>query len=405
MPTARILVADDSKEVVAFLKNYLELQDYEVQTAYDGETAVRLFEVAVKAAAEATVEPFDVVLIDMRMPRLDGLGVLQRVKKQAPDVPVIILTGAGTLENALEAMRQGAFDYLLKPAENNDQIELALHRALQHRRLLLENRQLVEDLKAVKTHLEQKVAEQTYALRRAYEQFQQGRQSQLATGLLHQISNAVANIPELVDELYAMRLPEAAQTLLNELRLSAIATAQIRNWLHQFVRIGNLSPTWVDLVELAREKRQQLDDEKRRPPQVRVSKVIVNGSIPLILADRTLLGILIENLLQNAYEAILPTRAGGVGIWIGVDGEYCTMHFRDNGAGIPLEDQRAIWEWGWSTKPDSRNTKGRGLGLYASRQIALAHEGTLDLVNSSFADGTTFLVRLPVAGPRKLSEE
>ena len=83
MSGERILVADDSKDVAAFLHGYLAQQGYEVQIAYDGETAVRLF----------NAQPFDLVLTDLQMPRLNGLGVLHRVKERSPDAQVIILTG------------------------------------------------------------------------------------------------------------------------------------------------------------------------------------------------------------------------------------------------------------------------------------------------------------------------
>jgi DNA-binding NtrC family response regulator len=162
MPVARILVLDDNREITAFLEAYLAQHDFEVQVAWDGLTGVTLFE----------ANPFDVVLTDMNMPRLNGLGVLHRVKERSPDAQVIIMTGHGTLETALDAMRFGAFEYLLKPVEPIDQLQLAINRALEHRRLVIENRRLLDELQAAKAQLEHQVADQTTELKEAYEQLQ-----------------------------------------------------------------------------------------------------------------------------------------------------------------------------------------------------------------------------------------
>ena len=400
MAKERILVADDSKEVAAFLQGYLTQQGYEVQVAYDGETAVRLF----------LTQPSALVLTDLQMPRLNGLGVLHRVKERAPDTQVVILTGHASLDTALDALRHGAYDYLLKPVENVDQLQFTINRALLQRRLTVENRRLVEELQQANALLGQKVAEQTGALREAYEQLQRARQhevlyrnARLATGLLHQINNAVSNIPELLDELEALDWPETAREPLEELRLNAVAADHLRKWLHQFVEIGNLSLDPVDLPALAVAVVQRL--ENRRPSHVRVYGPLVDGRVPDIRADRALIDILIENLLRNGYEAIPEGRDGAVGMWIAADGAHCSLRFRDNGEGIRPEDRDRIWEWGWTTKPTGPQAHDRGLGLYACRQIVAAHDGTIDLEHSTRRDGTSFLVRLPIAGPRPIPGE
>ncbi|HLF25664.1 MAG TPA: response regulator [Anaerolineae bacterium] len=397
MTSERILVAEDSREVAAFLQGYLVQQGYEVQVVYDGETAVRVF----------TARPFDLVLTDLQMPRLDGLGVLHHVKERSKDTQVIILTGHASLDSALDALRHGAYDYLLKPVDHVDQLRFTINRALQQRRLELENRRLLQKLQEANTHLEQRVAEQTHELREAYELLKRVRRhadnARLATGLLHQINNAVANIPELVEELESLKWSEAATAPLNELRLNAHAVAHVRDWLYQFVKIGNLSLDPVDLVSLTSQTIHRL--ENRRPPHVRVVGPHAPGLVPPIQADRELIGILVDNLLQNAFEAIPPTRKGFVGVWIKPEAEYCILGIRDNGVGIRPEDREQIWEWGWTTKREVRDkVHDRGLGLYASREIAFAHGGALELENSGPNDGAAFVVRLPVAGPRLVSE-
>src|SRR3972149_9905828 len=82
MVKERILIAEDNKELASFLQSYLQQQGYEAQVAHDGEAAVRLF----------VAQPFDLVLTDLQMPRLNGLGVLHRVKERAPSTPGILPT-------------------------------------------------------------------------------------------------------------------------------------------------------------------------------------------------------------------------------------------------------------------------------------------------------------------------
>jgi DNA-binding NtrC family response regulator len=133
---ARILVVDDEAIVREFFMEALTRREAETLTANDGVQARDLLEST----------PVDLVITDLKMPNMDGMKLLQHIMGCHPLVPVIILTAFGTVDNAVEAMRLGAFDYICKPITDLAQLELALSRALQHRRLLVENRQLLGEL-------------------------------------------------------------------------------------------------------------------------------------------------------------------------------------------------------------------------------------------------------------------
>ena len=124
---ARVLVADDDPAIRKALR--IILAGYEVREAGDGAEALRSFE----------AEGADLVLSDLQMPAMGGLELLRRVKAADDAAAFIILTGAGTVENAVQALRLAADDYLVKPF-NVDEVLLACERALEHRRLVLENR-------------------------------------------------------------------------------------------------------------------------------------------------------------------------------------------------------------------------------------------------------------------------
>jgi len=123
---ARILVADDEAGVRSFLAETLELGGHVVAQAADGEQALALL------ARQA----FDLLVTDLRMPRLDGLALLRQAQAQQPDLEVIVLTAHGSVATAVEAMRLGAFDYLQKPVDGPEQVLMLAERALERRRLL-----------------------------------------------------------------------------------------------------------------------------------------------------------------------------------------------------------------------------------------------------------------------------
>lgn len=135
----RILVIDDEKNIREGLQMALEDDGYEVITAEDGTVGLQ----------KALTEVVDLVITDLRMPGVGGQELLRRVTSETPGVPVIVLTGHGTVETAVEAMRMGAYDFLTKPLDL-DRLSLLVKRALQNRELVLQHRELMEQLQSDK---------------------------------------------------------------------------------------------------------------------------------------------------------------------------------------------------------------------------------------------------------------
>jgi len=103
--TARILVVDDEEIVLLSCERILAEEGYEVHTRLSGKEALELL-------AE---EPFDLAIVDLKMPGMDGMELLRRIKQDYPHISVVMITGYSTVESAVEAMKAGAFDYLPKP--------------------------------------------------------------------------------------------------------------------------------------------------------------------------------------------------------------------------------------------------------------------------------------------------
>lgn len=122
---AKILLVDDEKEFVETLAERLAARDFEVSTALDGDEGI-------KRLREREI---DVVILDVLMPGKDGIQTLQEIKQIKPILEVIMLTGHGTIETAIQGMRLGAYDYLMKPtdmAELVDKINKAAGRKAEH---------------------------------------------------------------------------------------------------------------------------------------------------------------------------------------------------------------------------------------------------------------------------------
>lgn len=132
----KVLLIDDSQEILENLSEYLTSEGYDIATASDG----------TQGLSKIAKESYDIILTDLKMPKADGMEVLSYVKENSPETICIILTGYGTIKNAVEAIKMGAFDYLTKPVQM-DEIIITLKRAMEFRHLKRENVNLRNQLK------------------------------------------------------------------------------------------------------------------------------------------------------------------------------------------------------------------------------------------------------------------
>jgi two-component system response regulator PilR (NtrC family) len=132
----KILVVDDERSMRDFLSIMLKKAGYDVTTAADGDEAVKILHKDI----------FDLVITDLKMPKVDGLQVLKTVKELSPDTVVIVITAFASTETTVEAMKEGAYDYITKPFQN-DEMKIRIKKALEKRRLSAENILLKKQLK------------------------------------------------------------------------------------------------------------------------------------------------------------------------------------------------------------------------------------------------------------------
>lgn len=134
-PQAKILVVDDDKAHVTTLKVLLETWGYKVSSASDGDEAVSIVK----------NKSFDLILMDIKMIKMNGIEALKKIKDYNPAIPIIMMTAYSSVESAVEAMKSGAYDYLIKPLDF-DALKITIERALEHVNLKEENKKLKEVL-------------------------------------------------------------------------------------------------------------------------------------------------------------------------------------------------------------------------------------------------------------------
>jgi len=156
----KVLIADDEKNTREGLRLLLRSRPVDIRLAADGEEALQV----------VRAEPIDLVLADLKMPRLDGLELLRRVKEHSPGTEVIILTGHGTIESARNALKQGAYDYLTKPVDV-DELAMLVDRVLIEKSLRDENASLREALD--RRYGFESIIGQSVAMRRIFQQVRQ----------------------------------------------------------------------------------------------------------------------------------------------------------------------------------------------------------------------------------------
>ncbi|MFT5646937.1 MAG: two-component system nitrogen regulation response regulator NtrX [Aureispira sp.] len=133
---AKILVIDDEPSIRSVLRDILEMEDYEVEEAKDG----------IDALSKVKKNKFDAAICDIKMPKMDGMELLERINVLSPDTPVIMISGHGNIETAVEAVKKGAFDYISKPPDLN-RLLITIRNALDKSSLVQETKVLKKKIK------------------------------------------------------------------------------------------------------------------------------------------------------------------------------------------------------------------------------------------------------------------
>ncbi len=356
-----VLVIDDDEVARDSAKVLLSRWGYRVSLAERGEQGLELLQ----------RDPPDLVVVDLQMPGISGLEVLKAVRETDPTMVCIMVTGFATLESAVDAMKQGAYDFLAKPF-SPDELKLVVTRGLERRFLELETKKLKEE----KARME----------------------ANFVTMVSHQMRSPLAAVRQLLEVAATESLgpmPEAYQGLIARAAARLDGLMQdINAWL-DMVRIGEEGVAKrkqaVELGELVRRLAQRAALEAEAAGQS-LEVEPPAGEVTLEVDPQSLMEAL-YNIVSNAVKY---NREGGrVTITTRVTPHQVDIRIGDQGPGIPPAELPFIFDDFFRSKdPRLKSKPGTGLGLAITRRIVRAHGGEVT-ASSRPGQGSTFVVSLP----------
>ena len=398
-PLRILLIEDSHKDAQLMLaqlrQNGYELTSDRVQTAEDLQTALES-------------QKWDLILCDYQMPRFTGLEALRILKETNLDIPFIIVSGAIGEETAVQAMKEGAHDYILK--SNLARLFPAIERELKDAKIRAQKRKAEEEIRILNGELEQRVIERTSELTEALTQLQESEKfrNQFVSALTHDLRTPLiaqeraleilANQKETLSPKLATlseRLLKSNQDLLKMVNMLLegyqYEAAKVQLFLDELNLYQLVSDCLAELGELAKSKQISLSN-------------LIPSDLPVIMADRDQIKRVFINLIGNALQNI---PAGSEVVAHGVmERNVVQLQVRDNGQGIPEEILPHLFKR-YFVGDHSRKKIGTGLGLSICKMILELHQGSIR-VESLTGQGTTFFITLPIqqnSGDNLLEQE
>lgn len=441
-----ILIIDDEELVRANLAIYLETSGFQIIEAENGRAGLVRFH---------ELNP-DIILVDLNMPEVDGFRVLSEVRDQSPETPIIVISGAGTIEAAIEATRSGAWDFILKPVVDMSVVEHIVGKAWERSLLLKENRiyreyleeevqkrtkelnqeilvrkRAEEELQVLNEELENRILERTQELQESLEKLRKTQKQlivqeklaslgSLTAGIAHEIKNPlnfVNNFAEMCQDLVQQLQEEMDKEeqnkkeitqILNMLQTSTEAIEkhgsradgiiqamllQSRGKRGEWEQV-NLHPLLQEYMDLAYHSMRAKDQTFHVQIESDFDESIEQVHVIPQDISRAFLNI-INNALWATYEKFKDCN-GEYSPLVKTTTKnldnYIEIRVWDNGKGIPEENLSKIFEPFYTTKPTG---SGTGLGLSLSYEIVVQeHQGSIH-AESQEGECTTFILHLP----------
>jgi signal transduction histidine kinase len=382
---AKLLLIDDEKPILEMLEMSLASEGYEVMTAESGDEGMKIF----------LEQKPNLVITDVRMPGMDGIEVLKRIKGIDSETEVIVVTGHGDIDSAIAALQLGASDFIAKPVRDEVLI-LALARAE-------EKIAISQQLKDYTDNLEEQVEEYTVELRQAQEELITNERlaavGETVAGLAHYIKNILTGLRGgvyMVDKGMANDRAEMlregwAMVKGNVENVSALALNLLDYSKERMPERTVCSPNEIvsEVVELFKDRAEQSNVklETALDPDVKVAYL-----------DPTGMHRVLVNLVSNAIDACIydtdTSKSWKVTVRTEIDTDTDStgaifLKVTDNGCGMTEEVKQKVFSRFFSTKAG----RGTGLGLLITQKIVREHGEEIS-VESKAGQGTTFSIRL-----------
>lgn len=343
----QILIVEDDSIAREGMRLSLEVEGYQVLTAESGREALDLL-------AEKKI---DLILSDIVMDELTGIDLLLKVKKKWPEIIVILITGYGSLDTVIQALRWGAYDYLLKPC-SDEELKIRIKRGLERK------------------HMGKIVKEKN----------RQDAVFEVVAGLADTLNNLLAGISgnhEIIRTFFTdNKEPELQQSFQNATSCINKSARIVDNLCTTVSLFGQNEMRPYDLHEAFLGVKMQTDLDRL--------DFQVPNKLPFVFGGDQLINAF-SNIVQNAIDASADNLKVKITASVDISAEFVEIVFEDNGCGIKPHNLPKVFLPFYTTKDGERV----GLGLWMAYQIVTYFKGTIDLTSAP-GQGTTVIVRLPI---------
>jgi two-component system sensor histidine kinase/response regulator len=370
-PSARLLIVDDEAAQMRALCDTLRLEGY----------AAHGFSSAKEALAGVQLGEFDLLITDLMMPEMDGIGLSNAVRQIDPSVATIVMTGHGTIDTAVRAMREGAFDYILKPFKLNVLLPV-IARALDMRRLRRENAELEER--------ERRRSEELAAAYRDLESFSYSISHDLRAPL-----RAITSFAQILEDNLATQSEAENRRLIGFIRSGGENMDQLIVGLLEFSRAGRepLTLELIDMTLMAGAAAAEVMALYSGPtPRIDI------GEMPSVAADARVIRQVWCNLIGNALKYSAKRAEPWVKITGRIEGGEALYQIEDNGAGFDMRYADRLFGV-FQRLHRAEEFSGTGVGLAIVQRIIASHGGRIRARGAPDA-GACFEFALPVAAGR-----
>lgn len=382
MDTGKVLIVDDSPDMRRTLSDALRLKGFAAFSAGDGEDAL----------AQIESQEIAVVILDLNLPKMSGMNLLERLKSISCHTEVIILTGYASLPTAIEAIQRDVFAYLEKPADP-EHVVATIRKAMEKRWLIMENARLTMELGIANKTLEKKIHDITN------EKAMNTLKDEFVELVSHELRSPLSTISMSMELLESGRLGELNGDQRKPVETALKQCGMMAELIDKFLNISNIE------ADVTKPDRRRSDISKiiaqaviNMQPTVKRKMIEVSVSmiddIDSVLMDKDQIMQVCMILLDNAVK--YTSSGGKVHISAVVSCNQLKVEVADNGPGVPESEHAAVFKKffrGSRTIDSSR--RGSGLGLALADLIINRHQGNIGIVSPS-GGGSVFWFSIPL---------